>query len=67
MSDEQINQAASIMGRKGGRSKSSRKMAAIAANGKRGGRPHGSRDKKPRKLAGKSRELVCDPEFSQEG
>ncbi len=51
MTDEELelSRAAAILGRKGGRSRSEAKKAAVRENGKLGGRPMGSKDKKPRK------------------
>lgn len=41
-----ISEAASILGRKGGAVKSERKASAARENGKKGGRPKGSKAKK---------------------
>jgi hypothetical protein len=37
--NKQVNEAAALLGRKGGSVKSERKAAASRANGKKGGRP----------------------------
>ena len=36
---EKISEAAAILGKKGGKSKSAAKVAAVRENGKKGGRP----------------------------
>lgn len=41
-----ISEAAKILGTKGGESKSPQKQRAAKINGKKGGRPQGSTDKK---------------------
>lgn len=60
MSEDQIRLAARLMGQKGGKSRSPRKLAAIAQNAKKAGRPKGSKNK-PRK-----KKTAHDPEYSQE-
>ena len=47
-----LSEAAAILGRKGGSSRSEAKGKAVRENGKKGGRPMGSKDKKPRKKGG---------------
>lgn len=45
MTDIDISAAAAALGRKGGKSRSAAKLAAVRANGRKGGRPNGSKDK----------------------
>ena len=49
MKELDIHSAAQALGRLGGLAKSETKAKAVRKNGKRGGRPQGSKDSKPRK------------------
>jgi general stress protein YciG len=46
--DNDIHSAAQMLGKRGGSSKSEAKVNAARENGKLGGRPSGSKNKKPR-------------------
>lgn len=60
--------AARLLGQIGGKSRSRRKQDAARENGKLGGWPKGrKRGTESRRKSEPVRELVCDPEFSQEG
>ena len=52
MSNIEISAAAAALGRRGGASRSAAKVAAVRENGRKGGRPKGSKNKRKAKVEG---------------